>query len=139
MLPTVLSKVVLMISINIVNKQIGAFLFLLLFLVIFGYYCPIEWMIGIPCPGCNMTTSLYWLIRGNLSISLYYHALCIPSIVCGILLVVFRNHKKVFLSILWIWIVCMLIYYFYRMITIFPCAPMQWNDQSCLSYFRSFI
>ena len=33
---------------------------LLVVLILFGAYCPMEEIIGIPCPGCNMLTALYW-------------------------------------------------------------------------------
>jgi len=32
---------------------------LLVVLILFGAYCPMEEIIGIPCPGCNMLTALY--------------------------------------------------------------------------------
>ena len=50
-------------------KVTGVVFVLLLFLLFIGVYCPIQKIFGIPCPGCNMTTSLYYLIQGNLKAS----------------------------------------------------------------------
>jgi hypothetical protein len=33
--------------------------------------CNFEQRTGIPCPGCGMTTSVAWFVRGNLLASVY--------------------------------------------------------------------
>ena len=45
---------------------------LLVVLILFGAYCPMEEIIGIPCPGCNMLTALYWLSKGNMEMASFY-------------------------------------------------------------------
>ena len=108
--------------------KIGLVLFALVFIFLFDWVCPIERMFGIPCPGCNMTTAVYWLfIKHDLSIALYYHALLPLTI---LLLVMAFLHPSRIKTWLWIWALAMIIYWIYRMIFIFPNAPMtyQWNS-----------
>ena len=74
-------------------KLIGAIVLLLLFLLLEGIHCPFQAVFGIPCPGCNMTTSLYYLLHGNIEASLFYHGLLIPTMIFAIL-VLWRHLKK---------------------------------------------
>ena len=107
---------------------------LLLFFLLGGLYCPVQKMLGIPCPGCNMTTSLYYLMQGNLRASLYYHALLLPTVLLWGVAGLFRlyHQKKWMERILWIWIGLMLVYYIYRMVYIFPQAPMYFDSSSLI-------
>ena len=114
------------------KKYIGLFLLCILIFFVIGYRCPIHFILGIPCPGCNFTTSLYYLIHLDLLNSLYYHAMCIPTLFFFLLFFLFRKNKKVLHILIWIWIICMLVYYGYRMITIFPEYPMHINENSLL-------
>ncbi|MDO4466258.1 MAG: DUF2752 domain-containing protein [Bacillota bacterium] len=102
--------------------------------VLFGYYCPIHWIVGIPCPGCNMTTALVCLIKLDIHASLYYHAMCIPTIISFVLFIVFKCYNKQnWLN--WVlggWISLMMVYYLYRMICIFPHDPMLINESALL-------
>lgn len=114
-------------------SMFGAVLLLLLFLFIFGYACPFQRLTGIPCPGCNMMTSAYYLfVCHDLSVSLYYHALLIPTlcvlILCIVLTVFFKS--KYINKMLVIWAVFMLGYYIMRMILYFPHAPMIYDTSS---------
>ena len=112
---------------------IGCILFLL-FLVV-GYHCPIQTMTGFPCPGCNMTTSLVYLFKGDIQTSLYYHLLLIPTILCSILIFIFRKNKRRIETILIAWAIGMIVYYILRMIFIFPNAPMFYETNSLLYQF----
>ena len=75
---------------------IGVILFLVLF--VFGSFCPMERIFGIPCPGCNMFSAIYWLWKGNLSAAWYFHPavfLLLPYAVavCAVLFV--RNREDI--------------------------------------------
>ena len=74
---------------------IGVILFLVLF--VFGSFCPMERIFGIPCPGCNMFSAIYWLWKGNLSAAWYFHPavfLLLPyAAVCAVLFV--RNREGI--------------------------------------------
>ncbi|MBB5185011.1 putative membrane channel-forming protein YqfA (hemolysin III family) [Faecalicoccus acidiformans] len=84
-----------------------------------------------------MTTSLYHLIQGNLSASLMYHAMLIPTGVFALLIGIcqWKKKKKWMERFLWMWIGCMIVYYIYRMIFIFPDIPMVYDSSSLLGYF----
>ena len=116
------------------NKTLGIALVLFLLLIIFGYHCPIQFITGFPCPGCNMTTSLYYLLQGNISTSIYYHVMLIPTILIFVYCV-FR--KKYLKQILIVWCICMISYYIYRMIIIFPNSPMVYDKNSIFYYLFS--
>lgn len=114
------------------TKTLG--IVLILFLLLLFYKCPIQTLTGLPCPGCNMKTSLYYLLHFKFSLSLYYHALLIPTIIVFILVVCnFKNHERI-KKLLIIWAIFMLVYYIYRMIVYFPNGPMIYSKEN-LIYF----
>lgn len=108
-------------------KKVGMVVSLFLLFFLFGYHCPFQSLTGFPCPGCNMTTSLYYLLKGNVSASLYYHGLLIPTMFIFILCICFHKRKHIYMSLLLVWSVCMILYYMYRMYVYFPNAPMYYD------------
>ena len=102
---------------------IGIVLFLLIFVV--GYYCPIYWILGIPCPGCGMTRSLIAFVQGNFTKSFHFHALLIPSAILGLIYLFLKEHRN---KVIITWCTLMIIYYLYRMI----CLPIEYNWNSLL-------
>lgn len=114
------------------TKTLG--IVLILFLLLLFYKCPIQSVTGLPCPGCNMKTSLYYLLQFKFSLSLYYHALLIPTIVVFVWIVFnYKNHEQT-KKLLMIWAILMIIYYIYRMIVYFPNNPMMYSKEN-LIYF----
>ncbi len=114
------------------TKTLG--IVLILFLLLLFYKCPIQSVTGLPCPGCNMKTSLYYLLHFKFSLSLYYHALLIPTIVVFVWIVFnYKNHEQT-KKLLMIWAILMIIYYIYRMIVYFPNNPMMYSKEN-LIYF----
>lgn len=114
------------------TKTLG--IVLILFLLLLFYKCPIQSVTGLPCPGCNMKTSLYYLLHFKFSLSLYYHALLIPTIVVFVLIVFnYKNHEQT-KKLLMIWAIFMIVYYIYRMIVYFPNSPMIYSKEN-LIYF----
>lgn len=114
------------------TKTLG--IVLILFLLLLFYKCPIQSVTGLPCPGCNMKTSLYYLLQFKFSLSLYYHALLIPTIVVFVWIVFnYKNHEQT-KKLLMIWAILMIIYYIYRMIVYFPHSPMMYSKDN-LIYF----
>ncbi len=118
------------------NKTIGIALVLFLLLILFGYHCPIQFITGFPCPGCNMTTSLYYLLHGNLSASIYYHAMLIPTIFVFLYCVLKKKYMK---QVLIVWCICMITYYIYRMVTIFPDLPMAYDKNNVFYHLFSTL
>jgi uncharacterized membrane protein len=90
------------------------------------WICPIQFLFGIPCPGCNMLTALYWLVKGNFALSFQYHAMLVPTLALMPLLLI----KKWRQPILIFWCAVMILYYIWRMICFFPDFPMvfEWNS-----------
>lgn len=114
------------------TKTLG--IVLILFLLLLFYKCPIQSVTGLPCPGCNMKTSLYYLLHFKFSLSLYYHALLIPTIVVFVWIVFnYKNHEQT-KKLLMIWAILMIVYYIYRMIVYFPNSPMMYSKEN-LIYF----
>ena len=114
------------------TKTLG--IVLILFLLLLFYKCPIQTLTGLPCPGCNMKTSLYYLLQFKFSESLYYHALLIPTIVVFVsILFNYKNQERI-KKLLIIWAILMIVYYIYRMIVYFPNSPMVY-DKNNLIYF----
>lgn len=114
------------------TKTLG--IVLILFLLLLFYKCPIQTLTGFPCPGCNMKTSLYYLLQFKFSLSLYYHALLIPTIVVFVWIVFNSKNQERIKKLLIIWAVLMIVYYIYRMIVYFPNSPMVY-DKNNLIYF----
>ena len=114
------------------TKMLG--IVVILFLLLLFYKCPIQSVTGLPCPGCNMKTSLYYLIHLKMGRSLYYHALLIPTIVLFVVCIVnYKNEDRV-KRILIVWCILMILYYVYRMIVYFPNSPMIYSKNN-LIYF----
>ena len=113
-------------------KKLG--IVVLLFLLLFFYKCPFQTITGIPCPGCNMTTSLYYLLHTDIKRSFYYHALLIPTMLIFLACVYFRKNEKIIKILLIIWCILMIAYYISRMIMYFPNSPMVY-DKNSLIYF----
>lgn len=114
------------------NKMLG--IVVILFLLLLFYKCPIQSVTGLPCPGCNMKTSLYYLLQFKFSLSLYYHALLILTIVVFVWIVFnYKNHEQT-KKLLMIWAIFMIVYYIYRMIVYFPNSPMIYSKEN-LIYF----
>ncbi|MEG0468675.1 MAG: DUF2752 domain-containing protein [Longicatena sp.] len=114
---------------------LGIGIFILLFFI--GNACPIEHMFGIPCPGCNMFTALYWLLRGDIETATYYHpAWLFFLIYVGICAFLFYKYKAdmkqsiAFKSATTVFLIVFIGIYVVRMITIFPNMPMQFNEQA---------
>ncbi len=114
------------------TKTLG--IVLILFLLLLFYKCPIQSVTGLPCPGCNMKTSLYYLLHFKFSLSLYYHALLIPTIVVFIWIVFNHKNQEQTKKLLIIWAILMIIYYIYRMLVYFPNSPMMYSKEN-LIYF----
>lgn len=114
------------------TKTLG--IVLILFLLLLFYKCPIQSVTGLPCPGCNMKTSLYYLLHFKFSLSLYYHALLIPTIVVFIWIVFNHKNQEQTKKLLVIWAILMIIYYIYRMLVYFPNSPMMYSKEN-LIYF----
>ena len=57
------------------EKHIKKFSFILILVIIalLVMECPIQTMIGIPCPGCMMTTAFYYFIQFDFKSAYYFN------------------------------------------------------------------
>ena len=114
---------------------LGVGILILLFFV--GNHCPIEHTLGIPCPGCNMFTALYWLLKGNIAVANYFHPALLPFllyvVLCICLYIKYKKNMKnnIYFKIATILFITIFIgVYIVRMFTIFPDMPMSFNEEA---------
>ena len=81
-----------------------------------------------------MKTSLYYLLHFKFSLSLYYHALLIPTLIVFVVVLMNLNKPERIKKLLIIWAIFMIVYYIYRMIAYFPNNPMMYSKEN-LIYF----
>lgn len=108
---------------------------LLIFVV--DVYCPLETIFGIPCPGCGMSTALYYVLRLDFATAIYFHPMVLVCILyfMGIGIVYLKYHTfqvKIVKIFTIIFVGLLIITYIYRMINIFPEYPMLYNENSIL-------
>ncbi len=111
---------------------------IIVFLLV-DWVCPFQRLTGLPCPGCMMTTALYYLIQLDFQTAFYFNP-ALYVILIGVLLgLVFHKNKKalkvIFYAVLIIWISI----YLYRMSTIFPAYPMHYVEDNILHHFFNLI
>lgn len=61
---------------------------------IFDIQCPIQTTFGIPCPGCNMTTALYYLLHGDIKSAWFFHPAVFLLMVSMIIVLVLQLFQK---------------------------------------------
>ena len=71
-------------------------------LAVFGIYrCPLDHMLGIPCPMCGITRALSALLKGDIYGAFYYHPLWPAAVLAVFLYILYyfgviKVSKKVF-------------------------------------------
>lgn len=67
-----------------------------------GWTCPFRAALGIPCPGCGLTTAALQLVRGDIITSLHTHAFApvflLAFLLMGISLVLPDTQRKALLT-----------------------------------------
>ncbi|MDE7020579.1 MAG: DUF2752 domain-containing protein [Lachnospiraceae bacterium] len=92
--------------------------------VVFHAFCPMVVLTGLPCPGCGMTRSLFYLLTGRIGRSVWMHPMGIPA--AGIMLYYLWNRyiggkrAKGMKFLIAISIFLLVILYFVRMYCFFP-------------------
>lgn len=89
--------------------------------------CPVVMFTGYPCPACGLTRAGIELLNGQFREAFEMNAFIYPLAVLVILFVITRyllqrsiGYLKIYVIIM---MVCMIIYYVYRMLTLFPGEP----------------
>lgn len=109
----------------------GTAVLVLLFLaaLFFSVECPIQAWFHIPCPGCHMTTAVYWLLQGDVETACYFHPgvfFLIPYMILTVYLYV-RYSKdwwkcRVFIMMSSVMLICLMLIYGLRMSGIWQLA-----------------
>ena len=107
--------------------------------------CPLTLLTGYPCPGCGMTRAMFRVIRFDFTGAWEMHPFIYPIGVLFVLFCVSRYilNGKYMKYVKWFMIVIavgMVVYYIYRMITMFPnTAPMTYYTGNYLNRLMNFI
>lgn len=81
-----------------------------------GIGCPIKFVTGISCPGCGMTRSVIALLRFDFKNAFMYHPLfLLVFIFCIIYLLKRYINKKVYTTIMYVFVLLFIVIYLYRM------------------------
>ncbi|TGG76810.1 MAG: DUF2752 domain-containing protein, partial [Aphanocapsa feldmannii 288cV] len=59
-----------------------------------GISCPLRASTGVPCPGCFLTRSAIYALRGDLGQSLHYHLFGVPSLAYLIVIAIRSMQQK---------------------------------------------
>jgi len=94
---------------------------------VFHAFCPMVIVTGLPCPGCGVTRSIFYLLTGQISRSFALSPFAIFWILLGIWFFYERYVRGKKVKVLYLLIGClfvaMMVYYVYRMYTVFPSIP----------------
>lgn len=119
-------------------KKVGLFIVVGILLFFFvDIACPVETIIGIPCPGCGMTTAIYYVLHLDFKTALYFHPLVFVCIGYLILVgILYLKHQTFDIPMIkrltTVFVVLLLLAYGYRMLYVYPNYPMPYNEQSIL-------
>lgn len=108
-------------------------------------FCPVVKILGIPCPSCGLTRAGIRLLHLDFQGAWEIH----PFIYGVVLLVVLfvweryirlNKNPKWILNLAYIMIVCLLVYYIYRMYKYFPGEPpMSYYENNMVSRIRELL
>lgn len=63
---------------NLWSVAVAVAIYTVLVNLIFHAFCPMVIVTGLPCPGCGMTRSLFFLATGRVGQSLWIHPMGVP-------------------------------------------------------------
>lgn len=109
---------------NLWSVAVAVAIYAVLVNLIFHAFCPMVIVTGLPCPGCGMTRSLFFLATGRVGQSLWIHPMGVPiaALVFYFLwnrYVLGRNAKGMKVLVI-VAIVLLVILYIWRMRLYFP-------------------
>jgi len=95
---------------------------------IFGYVCPSEILLGLPCPGCGLTRAALLLAKGDISGSLNMNPMLL-FIPVYFILVICKKKNAADIYLIGI-IILSLIVYCWRMVHSFGSEPLVYNPNN---------
>lgn len=117
-------------------KTLGAAVLIVLCFLIIGWLCPIQQIFGIPCPGCGMTTALYYFVQGRFQEAYFFnpafYLLLLFCLYSGIGWLMNHNflYSKGWQLSFWLFMIIWFGIWLYRMCTIFPEWPMIYFEEN---------
>lgn len=123
------------------TKQLLPILLIVGCIAVIGWYCPIQEITGIPCPGCGMSTAFYYFVQGRFQEAYFFnpafYVLLVFAFISG---VGWLKNRQFLQSTLWRWLfwLVMLIWFciwLLRMIYIYPNWPMIYMEDNLLQRF----
>lgn len=118
------------------KKKISNFVLIAIIIVLIAIFwqCPIEKITGIPCPGCMMTTALYYFIQFDFKTAYYFNpALYLLLLMVIPLWITYKKNKQFFQYLLSFTLLIWLVIYCIRMFIIFPNYPMQYVEDNVIA------
>ncbi len=123
---------------NLKIPALCIFLYWLIVRILFGQFCPLRIITGIPCPGCGMTRAALSVLTFHFAQALEYHPLIYfwilwiaLELICRYVLGRNLPFRRAWLGIL---LAVTLGLYFYRMTVVFPGnPPMVYTEDNVLS------
>ncbi len=106
---------------------IGLVFYWIISRMIFGEFCPMKILTGLPCPGCGMTRAVFLMLIGHFAESFAMHPLALAWILLAAYFCIcryFLNRKPKGAAVAAI-ILCVVMVpvYLYRMAVMFPHQP----------------
>lgn len=111
--------------------------------LLFESPCPLRKISGIPCPGCGLTRACFLAVQFKFGEATQMHLFWIAVAIVLIAWVIIRyfiadentyaKAMKILIKVIFVICILMMIYYLYRMITVFPMRePMLFDKHSLL-------
>lgn len=135
-----LKKAAQLLGKDIRNYDIGFFMIILYFLIMRKWFyssCPMVVLTGFPCPGCGMTRAMILILKGSFAGAWRLHPFSYAWLVYGVVFFarryILQKECRSILKCFLIIVVGMVVFYVYRMATVFPDeAPMTYYYGSIL-------
>ena len=129
------------------KRYIFAIILSIIFLTLFIteiYECPLKYIFGLSCPFCGVTRAFECLIKLDIAGSFHCH-LFWPVILAAIIIHVLyefniiKKHKKIFMTLLYVFVVVNFIYYIYRLTSGSDIVYFNWYESFIYKTYKFFI
>lgn len=116
--------------------------------LVFGAFCPIAVVAGLPCPGCGMTRAVFFFATGQFERGWAMNPIGIGWLILAVYFCVMRywfgKSARGLMEAGGVLIVCMVVFYVFRMSRYFPGdAPLCYTEGCLLERavpgYRSFV
>ncbi len=135
---------------NIYKPAIVMGIYGILFELLFHKICPSRLIWGVPCPGCGLTRAMTLVMKGEFAEATRMHPFWIAVVVVTVVALAeryliqdeerYKKINKINEKILFVILMACLIYYGYRMKTMYPNQePMIYEKDNLRNLFKNII